>query len=308
MTAYDKEKLVDNIIRDALGNLYDWSKPTAAQSIGPKYPELAEEFRQDIQSLRQELYDMLIKRSVENSNGRYVEANYRGTRTSWDPHGLDFQMAARVKALKCREPAWFIAGWHIKELELDVPHWRAFSRGNLIELTIMSVGLDPRKVGYDALFKRYGRSTEQDTMLNFLEDQYEAIANGLALDPDEETANADLGEFYHWAKRVNFRLDDRFRRLLREKYSGVSTEKPATDVQRSLLTQHPKAQHKSSYNFQAKLLYAMAVEKFGDIGSAELGPIARKIQVIAELQGQTPSVRPIKQLLTKGHQLRYEGK
>jgi hypothetical protein len=214
-------------------------------------------------------------------------------------------MVAKIVALKNRKPAWFIAGWHVKELELDVPHWRAFSRANLVELTLMSVGLDPRKVGYDALFKRYGRSTEQDTMLYFLEDQYEAIANGLALDPDRETADVDMEEFYRWAKRVKFRLDERFRRLLRDKYNVGSSDKAVTEVQHPSHTQQPKALHKSSYNFHAQLLYAMAVEKYGVIESADLSSIAKKIQSIGELQGQTPSVRPIKQLLTKGHELRY---
>lgn len=308
MTALSKEVLIDEIIRDALGNLADWSKPVALPSVGPKFPELGDQFNEDIQSIKQELREMLNPLSVEILTSRHKEDNYNRTKTLRDPKGVEFHMVAKIATLMRRKPAWFIAGWHIKELELDVPHWRAFSRSNLVELTVMSVGLDPRKVAYDPLFKHYGRSTEQDTMLYFLEDQFEAIANGLALDPEDEYADTDMEEFFRWTKRVKFRVDDRFRRLLREKYGDASADKADTEVERASPTQKPKALHKSSYNFHAQLLYAMAVEKFGEISSHDLGRTAKKIQAIAEFQGQTPSLNPIKQLLIKGHELSYDNK
>ncbi|MCJ7872666.1 hypothetical protein [Phaeobacter sp. J2-8] len=66
MAAHAKEKLVDEIINDALGSLSDWNKPEARPSVGPKFPELAEQFSQDIQGIKQELRGKLSKRSFED--------------------------------------------------------------------------------------------------------------------------------------------------------------------------------------------------------------------------------------------------
>jgi hypothetical protein len=303
MIADSKDVLIKKIIDDALGDLADWQKPIALPSIGPKFPELADQFHDDVLNMRQELHEILESQSVETLTNRYRNDNYNGAKTLRDPKGVDFLTVRKIKTLLGRKPAWFIAGWHIKELELDVPHWRAFSRCNLLELTIMSVGLDPRKVGYDALFERYYHLTKQDKMLNFLEDQFEAIANGLSLDPDDEKSSVDLEVFYRWARKVKFKLDDRFRRFLREKYGDVSSDATAAEIEQPSPLQRPSTLYRNSYDFHARLFYAIAADRFGMASIDDLGHAAKKIQSAAELQGQTPLLRPIRQFLTRGHEL-----
>ena len=303
-----KDVIIEKIIDDALGDLADWQNPIALPSIGPKFPELADQFQDDVWSMRQELREVLEPQSVETLTNRYRKDNYNGAKTLRDPKGVDFLTVQKIKTLSGRRPAWFIAGWHIKELELDVPYWRAFSRCNLVELTIMSVGLDPRKIGYDALFKRYGHSTEQNKMLYFLENQFEAIANGLMLDPEDEKSGVDLEEFYRWARKVKFKLDDRFRRFLREKYGDVPSEATGVEKEQPSPPKRPSTLHRNSYDFHARLFYAIAIEKFGMTGIGDLARAAKKIQSAAEFQGQTPSLLPIKQLLTRGHELETDKK
>lgn len=297
-----KPAVIEEIVDDALGDLARWEKPNVEPSIGPKFPELAEKYYTDIQATKHELRELLKPHSLDWLVSHFQTNNYNGKKVLRDRDGTSFKIVRRIDILRDRKPAWFIAGWHIKELELDVAHWRAFSRCTLIELTIMSVGLDPRKVNYDALFRRYGHLDPQDKMLEFIENQLEAIANGLALDPDNDLADVDLLDFRKWMKKVKFRVDARFRTLLRNKYGSMTDG--AADAQLPPSSQKPRPLHKSSYNFHALLLYAVAVEKFGLKDLDDIGRAAKKIQGAAELQGQTPSIRPIKQLLTRGHELR----
>lgn len=296
-----KPLLIKEIIEDALGNLADWKKPSSEKSIGPHFPELADEYSADLQALKEELCEMLQPWPTEELIKRFKQNNYNGRKLLCDPEGTSFQIVNKIRMLKAREPAWFISGWHVKAVEIDVPHWRAFSSCTLPELTLLSVGLDPRKVNFDALFKRYGHLDPQDKMLGFLEDQYEAIANGLSVDPDDETASVDLHKFYAWVKQVKFKISGRLRTMLRDKFPDKAHT--ANVLSPKVTAQTPKPLHKSSYKLHAILTHSMAVEKYGLKGLSDVGRVAKKIQHDAELQGHAPALRPIKTLLTLGIEL-----
>jgi hypothetical protein len=302
MTATNpKSMLIEELIDDALGHLADWKKPISERSIGPQYPHLADEYCVDIESIKHDLRVMLAPWSEDELVKRFQKDNYNGCRVLRDPKGTSFLTVKRILALQAREPAWFISGWHVKALEIDAVYWRAFSSCTLPELTLMSVGLDPRKVNFDALFERYGHLGLQDKMLVFLEDQYEAIANGLGVDPDDERASISLSEFYTWVMQVKFKIDGRFRALLRDKFANETGA--AEKISPKVAVRDSKPLHKSSYNLHAKLIYTMAVEKYGFKSLKDVGRVAKRIQHDAELLGQTPSIRPIRLLLTRGHEL-----
>lgn len=296
-----KSMLIEEIIYDALGHLADWQKPIVKKSIGPQFPQLADEYCAEIQAIKETLREMLDPLPQEALTEGFQTKNYNGRRLLRDPNGTSFQIVNRIKSLESREPAWFISGWHVKAVELDAAHWRAFSSCTLTELTLLSVGLDPRYVNYHALFKRYGHLDPQDKMLGFIEDQFEAIANGLGIDPENEEVVVELSKFYAWTKKVIFKIDSKFRTLLREKFNNLSDEtasplpKPGSEELKPI--------HKSSYNLHARLLYAIAIEKYGMKGLSDIGRTAKKMQGDAELQGQTPALRPIRLLLKKGHEL-----
>ncbi|MGJ8530439.1 hypothetical protein [Maritalea sp.] len=302
MSALDpKAILMKEIIDDALGDLANWKKPISEKSIGPHFPKLADEYHADIQALRQVLRKMLEPWSTEELIKHFQENNYNGRRLLRDPKGTCFEIVNKILMLKEREPAWFISGWHVKPVEIDVAHWRAFSSCTLPELTLLSVGLDPRKVNFDALFNRYGHLASQDKMLGFLEDQYEAIANGLGADPDDESAKLDLLAFYTWVKQVKFKIASRFRTMLRYKF--IDEPDTGSAVIPKVTVRNRKPLHKSSYNLHAKLIYSIAMEKYGLKTPSDVGRVAKEIQHDAELQGQTPAIRPIKLLISKGLEL-----
>jgi hypothetical protein len=92
-----------------------------------------------------------------------------GKRRLHDPKGIHYLIVKRIEKLKASEPAWFICGWHVPKYEADVAYWRAYSRCSVVQLTLLSVGLDPGMVGYNALFKRYGQSEDTNKMFHFIE-------------------------------------------------------------------------------------------------------------------------------------------
>jgi hypothetical protein len=296
-----KEVLMKEIIDDALGDLADWKKPSSQKSIGPNFPELADAYFADIQAIKQTLSEMLKPWPTEELIKRFQEKNYNGRRQLRDPEGTSFEIVTKIQLLKEREPAWFISGWHVKAVEIDVAYWRALSSCTLPDLTLLSVGLDPRKVNFDALLRRYGHLDPQDKMLGFLEDQYEAIANGLGADPDNEERKHDFLTFFKWVKQVKFKISGRLRTMLREKFPDEPDAASATSTK--VISQKPKPLHKSSYKLHAILIHSVAVEKYGLKGLADVGRVAKKIQHDTELQGHTPAIRPIRTLLTKGIEL-----
>jgi len=85
VTAQSKEILIERIIGDALGMLADWSKPVALSSVGPKFPELGEQFSNDIQDIKQELREILSLHTVESLKSRYFVGKCNGTKTLRDP-------------------------------------------------------------------------------------------------------------------------------------------------------------------------------------------------------------------------------
>jgi len=121
MNAKDqKENLMKEIIDDALGDLADWKKPTSQKSIGPNFPELADAYYDDIQVIKQSLLKMLEPWPAEELIKRFQEKNYNGRRLLRDPDGTCFEIVTKIQQLKERKPAWFVSGWHVKAVEIDV--------------------------------------------------------------------------------------------------------------------------------------------------------------------------------------------
>lgn len=296
-----KENLIAQVTSIALGKLALWEKPVVGVSLGPAFPELADRFDHQIFLLFGELRRHLEQFSVESLTQEFLLKKDGRFRLA-DPHGLSFGIAKKIAGLHAKQPAWFISGWHVRASELNVGYWRAFSSCSLAALSLLSVGLDPRKVTYDALFGYYGYSEEQDAMLYFFEDRYEAIANGLGLDPDSQGLNVDFGEFFSWTNNVGFSLDIRFRRMLKEKYKN-SVAVPNSQHRVKAEDSSSNKMHFSRYKYHAKLLYAVAVEKFGLDDPRKISTAAKSIQHCAELRGQPASLAPIRHLLETGHRL-----
>lgn len=297
-----KNEVISKVISNALGELAHYKEPVVRASIGPSFPEIAEHFEEQRVLLCDELRKHLELFSIEDLNQDFLRKGNNGRFRLNDLLGASFEFVSRIENLRRKQPAWFISGWHVRAHEVDVTYWRAFNRCSLAELTILSIGLDPRKVTYDALFRHYAHSNEQDLMLYFFEDQYEAIANGLGLDPDNQDLNVDLGDFFTWAKNVGFVLELRFRRMLREKYRDPIVLLNAKQDQQSDRNDGDKL-HGSRLNFHAKIIYSMAVGKFELDDPSKFGAVAKAIQNCAQLQGQPGSLKPIRDLLELGYRL-----
>jgi hypothetical protein len=291
--------LIDEIMTEALGALKEWEKPVAKPSVGPAYPEIADRFDVELTELRQGLIKKLVGLSVQELQENFLVRRHSRKYPLNDMSSIHFELVNHIVKLQRTMPAWFISGWHVAELEAEIPYWRSYTQCSLAQLNILSVGLDPRQVGYDALFQRYGHSEAQDSMLEFLEDRYEAIANGLGLDPNDQEAVAGLEAFYDWSTQTKFRLEARFQRMLRDRFQSNRTG-PKPIASNNNLPSRPEALHGSRYDFHAKLIYAIAVEKFGLTDERSIGRTAKAIQNCTELQVGTASLQPIRQLLKRG--------
>lgn len=289
------------VISRALGDMAQYEPPDAKPSIGPSFPDIAEDFKEQHLALCEKLDAHLEPWTVEGLQAEFLTKGPNGFYRLEDPHGLSCELVQQIIQLRSQKPAWFISGWHVKPHEVDVGYWRAFNSCSLPELTLLSLGLDPRKITYDALFTHYGHSDAQDQMLYFVEDVNEAIANGLNVDPDGDQ-KVDLRVFDVWRKSVGFSLENRFTRLLREKFRSAAGAAKVERAKREE-TRDARQMHANRYNFHAKLLHSIAVEKFGLGKDREISSAAKAMQLCAELQGHNVSRAPIVRLLETGQRM-----
>lgn len=221
----------------------------------------------------------------------------------FDQHGRLSHLAKALARLKAKVPQDFIGGWSIKGKEIDTQYWRGSQTYTLSEAALLSVGLDPRKVNYDALFTTYGRYIEADEALYFLEDQYELIAKGMDANPQNQADTIDADRFFNWVKAYNVRIDERFRRLLNDRLKSRTSLRVTADPQTPTVGDKPL--HRSSWDLHARIITAMAVTKYGLKRANQIGGVAKAIQNDGDLTGLNFDIKALRQLLRAGFRV-YE--
>jgi hypothetical protein len=294
-----KHDLIATIITAALENLADWQAPKPMGGAGPEFPGLHQDFAEQLATLRADLAAALQCYSIEQLASDYPASRTASRNPLFDPHGRHGRLARRLAKLKTAAPGDFDGGWGVEGKEVDVAHWRGFASYSLAEAALLSVGRDPRHTNFHAVFKCYGRSEQADEVLYFLEDRYEAIANAFDLDADDPTAKVNADRFLDWVKDHSVRIDERFRRMLRERQnrSTGAEERPTPAEQ---IPAQDKPLHGSSRKTHARIILAMARSCYGLEGETNIGKVAKAIQRDGDLLGQNFDAAVVRDLIRAG--------
>lgn len=181
-------------------------------------------------------------------------------------------------------------------LQLDVAYWRQFQTYNLTQAALLCVGRDPRKTTFDLVMALNGRSPEADELLCFLEDLYEAIANGLGVDPKDGEAKVDAQALLGWVDSKSVQIDPRFRRMLK-KFPPVGVEEPSRNpIEPIALEKRP---HRSTVKACARVVGAIALTKYGLKDKDMARHVAKKMVHDGDLTGlqfDTKTVRDLQLL------------
>ena len=294
----NKDDLIGHIVAEAFEDLNEWKRPLTLKSVGPCFPFVYESFEEDLETLRQDIRHALSQYSVEDLKTEFPSSKTGAFNPLFNPDGRHGRLAKRLSKLKKSVPQDFVGGWSVKGKEVDISHWRGFSSVTLAEATLLSVGRDPRFTNYDALFLTYGRSTEANALLYFLEDRYEAIANGLGADPENGAAKVEVAKLFDWILFAAVHVDERFRRmLLTQRKVKPKTDDPAVPAIASFAS---PPLHRSSIKTHARIVTALAISKYGLTDERAISKVAKRIQNDAELRGLGFDKRVVINLLRLG--------
>ncbi len=299
MSGNETSDQIDKIIRFAMGPLANWRRPTTLKSVGPAFPEVFEQFEKDLEALRLALRNALGAWSMaEDLNAAYPLSE--AFNPLFDPHGRHGTLAKRLAAAKSHVPQDFVGGWSLSGKEIELSHWRGIPAFTVVEATLLSVGRDPRFTNFDGLFKTFGRSEQADELLYFLEDRQEQIARAFGLDPEDSVSVIAAADFFRWVSENAIAIDDRFRRMLRERWAELRDE---TTVRSVAIDPNDQVPHGASKKAYARLVTSIAIQRYGLTQEREIGKVANKMRDDTDLAGLGVGARPIRDLLRLGWSL-----
>lgn len=296
----EKARMIDGIIRFVLEDLMSWSEPQPLKNIGPASPEVFKQFTAALEACKTELRAYLAMLPVEELQRDFPPTTTAARNLLFDGDGRAGHLAQALAGLKRDRPMDYLGGWAIKGREVDQPHWRGMARYTLAEAAMLSLGRDPRKTSFAAVMKHYGRSDPGDQVLYFLEDRYNAIADGLGLDRNDEDAMVDADAFYAWIDTFSVSVDERFRRMIHERRKRLAEAAPKQPIPSAPRVPPEKPLHGASARAHARIVLAMAMRKYGLKGAQDIGKTAKAIQSDGDLLGLTFDQKTIRALLKDG--------
>lgn len=303
-----KDQMIDGIIRFALEELVSWSAPVPLKNIGPAYPEVFKQFTAALEVFRADLRAYLLMLPVQELQQDFPPTTTAVRNPLFDGNGRAGHLAQRLARLKKDRPMDYVGGWAIKGREVDQPHWRGMAAYTLAEAAMLSLGRDPRNTTFAAVMKHYGRSDPGDRVLYFLEDRYNAIADGLGLDRNDEDGKIDADQFYIWIDTFSVSLDERFRRMINDRRKRLAAAAPKPPVQPATRRLPEKPLHGASARAHAKIVLAMAMQKYGLKGDEGIGRAVKAIQDDGDFLGLNFDQKVIRALLKDGLQALEDAK
>jgi hypothetical protein len=299
----DRNDLIRRIIEGALGELAHWQRPVSSPGIGPAFPEVFDHFEGELSRLRAAIEEQLSLCSLQELSEISPGSEAPKLNPFHDEQGRLGHLAIALRSLKSRVPQDFVGGWAVAGKEVDLSYWAAFATISLDDLVFLSLGREPRKASLRAVCDTYGRSDEADTLLYFLEDRLELIANAMGCDPVDSKAMVGLKAFFDWVQEARFPIDQRFHLALRRRFH------PETGPSHTEGTQEPSSGVAEGVKFDpreraslVKLITAMAVDAYGYEPTARRGPIPREIEDIALRLGIEITADTIRKFLREGNQ------
>lgn len=300
MSDLARDELIDGIILFALEDLVTWSEPLPLKNIGPSYPEEFRKFTDKLEAFKADLRTHLRMLTLQELQNDFPRTTTAAFNLLFDDFGRAGHLAQRLARLKKDRPMDCVGGWAIKGREVDQPHWRGMACYTLAEAAMLSLGRDPRETTFAAVMKHYGRSDPGDRVLYFLEDRYNAIADGLDLDRNDEDAMIDADRFYDWIDTFSVSVDERFRRMINDRRKRLAEAAPKLPLQPTVRRLLEKPLHGASARAHAKIVLAMAMRKYGLVGADGIGKAVKAIQADGDFLGMNFDQKVIRALLKDG--------
>jgi hypothetical protein len=268
---FQKTELIEKIMRRALGDLYDWRSPKLMPGIGPQYPQIFQEFEQRRSSYCTKIKELLEAKTVVQLRSEFLRSVGSALNPFLQHNGIYFESVAELDRLCKSRPPWFAGGWCVDRFRLDAEYWGAAHAVTAFEAALMLVGVDPRKVIYDALFDGYGQDNRTDEVLYFLEDQFELIVRKFG-DPDEAKVSIPIRELSLWVEREDVSVSYELARIVQRK-----TKNEASKGRKVGTADANKRVHARTREMFQRALVVAAINAYGLHSKKDAARVARKM-------------------------------
>ena len=256
-TEFEKRELIEEIIRRTLDDLADWNPPRLLPGIGPQYPEIFQEFAERKSSYCAKVRELLARKTVEQLRSEFLKDFGSAFNPLLQLKGIYFDYAKELDRLRKSLPPWFAGGWSVDRFRLDAAYWVDASSITISEAALMFVGLDPRKVQYEALFDGYSLDNRTDEVLYFLEDRFELLVRRFG-DPDEDKVSISLAELCHWIAQENITVSYELSEIVKRKGSNADSS-----GRKSGATDFDKPLHARTRLMFQRVLVIAAIDAYG---------------------------------------------
>lgn len=271
MTKLDQEleDLIAKILMRTLNELSDWVPVKLMPGVGPQHPQVHFEFEIKLQAYRENVRSMLARKPIEELRSDYLKSSENVHNPLTQPHGAHFQLCKELNCLKKICPPWFGSGWSEQGHLLDVGYWIAATTLSINEAALLMVGVDPRKVNYEALFGGYGNDVRTDEILYFLEDCFEILVRRFG-DPDDGPVKIDLGVLCEWISLSGLRVSPELQAIVQRRLGSAQ----GTKIKQTAV-EGPVVLHGHTRAMFQRLLLVVAIKKYGLLRLADAGKVAK---------------------------------
>lgn len=276
--------------------LHLWSDPLEPPHLGDGYLDTLAKLR----GQRDHLF-----RSVKSWLNEFDESSLRD---SFLPTGkatehVEVQkQAAWTKEAKSFHEGlleWYQAGLGRPDLLADFDYWTRMAKYNLIEVTLLTLGLEPTSFFRDRLdptsYSRRQRSKADEFALR----RFEMVRRQFA--PHGQTGSVYPKNLIQWVRSIQLDCHPAFIRMLDvvdARENGQVDPIPAVDGKiEDAMERAPEGREMAS---MAKLLTAIAMEEYGYDPTRRRSPIPREIEGIADRLGLPVSQDTIRKYLQMG--------
>ena len=277
------------LFRAKLGNLATWQVPSILQTVGPYEPEVFEAF----EKRRRELADAVRNRLRNYSDEQLTELTDGKRRDQ--PETLNLWrsfLCAGIEQLKHRIPPWYAGGLGHPDFAADFGYWCKMPSFSVAEVTILSVGVEPRHLEKMLIDKTVKRTEIERSWpaLQFLFRRYDQLKR--KFDPQSFGWKFHPIDFLAWAERVDFESSPQFLSLLKKYHSTAERSGAANHA-----SNKPDRREIDSI---VQLFAAMAIETYGYVPNQKRSPVPREIAEMAATMGLEISDDTVRKYLRRG--------
>ena len=290
-----KSDLIELVLCASVRPLDKWAALPDPPHLGTEFAENIDRLERRRNHLFQTIRDTLSKRDLSWFEGRY----------GFSGDALD-EKASQEQSLWRKEAAgivhnispWTEAALGRKEYLADFQYWGKAQYFSLIEVTQLSLGLEPNKVFEDQIAPTSHPPKQPNYAMDFASRRHELVIR--KFDPRRLNWRVKRQGLVDWVREVELDVHPGFAEMLAKLSGSTSSYKMLPETLGEAMGSKAACDEPREVGTMAKLLVAIAISEFGYDPKSRRSPIPAEIEKLADLRGVSVSKETVLKYLRMG--------